>query len=789
MTSPTVAEIDEAATNFIADTVTADAKINGVAGTVIDRHGTETNNLQQIFQDIGYRPPVDFVAGLAPADGSFTVSYLGEVYGANPSSIPFVTTAVFVASEWLKIQQYTIYDTIPDMIAGTEDPRGVGSIWNAGGFNFEEVASGGDVVNAVDVNLNALVGQSSFSPAQHGALGDGVTDDSAAMLVALDGASGILDGQGGVYKINSPINPAPPAFGKTLYIDNLTLDFSGVPDQGGSPDYLLTFAGSQGADVALSADAAAGAASVVVADASTLAVDQWVWVHSDALFEVSQGVLLGHSVKILDITGTTITFHTALLYPFIVADNAAIAPLSLGGSVKIGPNVQVIGAGQFTQCAISFDKMLSPIVMDGATFDNVDYASIRYSRTVGGYCGAFRSTKATAVGTSYGLILANGVRDLRIQGCEGSDMRHLVTGGDNDGVNIFVTVSGCYISGCRDAGLDCHGAGDYWAFIGNTVVGSTTDSGALDGIIFQGNNVEFIGNTLLNIRRHGIFHQRLSVIGDASTLVANNRFFNSGGSGVSDVAIQVSAEEADIEDVVITGNLMADGANEHNIRCLGTNGTFESVNITGNVVGKEAEASIASLLVRVNGASPIKSVNVVGNTLRANAGNCVYMQGFGALIENVNVANNNLHSAVAGVEAIRLDNVAGYVETGNLHDLEATSRVYVIDELNCTNVVLDARHNSQRLSTAPTLVIDPDENFITINETGTTTITLPDATVYPGRIINLHSTQAQLSISAAANVIPIDNATTPGTAILPAVDGAWCDLRSDGTNWMIIKAG
>lgn len=100
---PTPSEIDTAATNFIADTDTADAKINGAAGTVVDRHGTTTDNLEKIFSNLGYAAPVAFTSGLSPSGGSFTVTYLGATYAANPSSIPFTTTASFDSSQWLLI--------------------------------------------------------------------------------------------------------------------------------------------------------------------------------------------------------------------------------------------------------------------------------------------------------------------------------------------------------------------------------------------------------------------------------------------------------------------------------------------------------------------------------------------------------------------------------------------------------------------------------------------------------------------------------------------------------------
>jgi hypothetical protein len=64
----------------------------------------------------------------------------------------------------------------------------------------------------------------------------------------------------------------------------------------------------------------------------------------------------------------------------------------------------------------------------------------------------------------------------------------------------------------------------------------------------------------------------------------------------------------------------------------------------------------------------------------------------------------------------------------------------------------------------------------------TCTVTLPAAASFVGREITFSNLQAFTVVSVASNVAPIGSAT-PGTAILPAVIGAWATLLSDGTNW------
>jgi hypothetical protein len=79
--------------------------------------------------------------------------------------------------------------------------------------------------------------------------------------------------------------------------------------------------------------------------------------------------------------------------------------------------------------------------------------------------------------------------------------------------------------------------------------------------------------------------------------------------------------------------------------------------------------------------------------------------------------------------------------------------------------------------------------WIIVNNTGgTTTLTLPDATLATGTELMIKTAQAQAVISASSNVVPLTFANTASTSILPATDGAWCTLVSNGTFWVIMQA-
>lgn len=98
-----------------------------------------------------------------------------------------------------------------------------------------------------------------------------------------------------------------------------------------------------------------------------------------------------------------------------------------------------------------------------------------------------------------------------------------------------------------------------------------------------------------------------------------------------------------------------------------------------------------------------------------------------------------------------------------------------------------AAHPAVSTQTADFTVADTD-GWLINNKTGSTcTVTLPDATLWAGRVLTFKNLQLQTVVSASSNVVPIGS-TTPGTAILPLVVGAWATLVSDGTNWVIMAS-
>jgi hypothetical protein len=97
------------------------------------------------------------------------------------------------------------------------------------------------------------------------------------------------------------------------------------------------------------------------------------------------------------------------------------------------------------------------------------------------------------------------------------------------------------------------------------------------------------------------------------------------------------------------------------------------------------------------------------------------------------------------------------------------------------------------LSSAPVVktadfTVSNGETWLINNKSGSTcTVTLPAPASNVGRILYFQNYQAQLLVSASANVIPIEGGAA-STSILLAVAGQTATLVSNGTNWVMTQS-
>jgi len=88
--------------------------------------------------------------------------------------------------------------------------------------------------------------------------------------------------------------------------------------------------------------------------------------------------------------------------------------------------------------------------------------------------------------------------------------------------------------------------------------------------------------------------------------------------------------------------------------------------------------------------------------------------------------------------------------------------------------------------TAATFTVPQTSRFVTFNSASAIAVTLPTASLYPGRTLGLKTISTGAVTSASANVIPLATTTAAATLFSANTAGKWTTLVSNGTNWVIM---
>jgi hypothetical protein len=185
-------------------------------------------------------------------------------------------------------------------------------------------------------------------------------------------------------------------------------------------------------------------------------------------------------------------------------------------------------------------------------------------------------------------------------------------------------------------------------------------------------------------------------------------------------------------------------------------------------------------------------VNSSAWTAYSNTGTIVRYQRFLEIVSGSNfVIEGNMTSRKnvgvhlwANAKNLRIGRSNRFINTGSPRNTVN----YINDSSFKSSIKIDITDSSVPVTKTANFTVADDERIIIVNQAGTTTVTLPTAANYPGDTIMLTTIQAQLVVSVASDVVPRIGGSA-GTAILPATDGAWARLVSDGSNWIIVGSG
>ncbi len=149
------------------------------------------------------------------------------------------------------------------------------------------------------------------------------------------------------------------------------------------------------------------------------------------------------------------------------------------------------------------------------------------------------------------------------------------------------------------------------------------------------------------------------------------------------------------------------------------------------------------------------------------ANNAFYSVGYGSVSEPNNVGTPGANASANYFYSLGTTNNAKYVTLANL-------------------LWGDVGNASSKTASTAVTIGDEAQGPLIFTAASTVTLTLPDATFFPGRWIYLKTLVSDV-VSASSNVKPIGS-DTAGTAILAASAGKWAALQSNGTDWIVMMS-
>jgi hypothetical protein len=750
-----------------------------------------------------------YAAGTTTPLASYTSST-----GATPNANPIILDAAGRVPEEIWLTEGLLYKFVlmdandvliwtKDNIIGAADLVGFAAdLANASDpakgdalVGFRQSNSSGNLTGSVNSTVHKKL-QEIISFKDFGAVGDGTTNDQAAIQAALTAANGqIIDGQNLTYKINAPI----ALTASNTVIKNATFDFSDMADQPSSPDLCLVVSGSIGTAAALTVTTSVGAVTITVASTTGFAADDLVFLKSNAVWDSGSSVTYGQYARINTvISSTQFSLTEGVALRFATTDSATVAKVTPIKNVKFD-HMSFIGADANLQAGI-YVSYGENVTVSNCQFNGFDYSAVSFFRCYQSTIDGCRQLKSSAAGYSYAYALIGGCFSCSVLNSWGEDNRHTVTIGGSNGVNMFTKVIGCHATASKDAGFDSHSASLNTLFMGNHVVNSAArlGAGSHDGIISQGANTSIIGNTVINPLGSGIFYQPLFQNGQYSgvTISDNTVIMDTAGDGSTGLGIYVQLNATtgptDLNGVIIKNNNVSGGDSNASgsygiyVQNLKASGELNGLIIEGNYVKLANSATAYPLFIRTNAASAvIRDIVISNNVLKAdNFGYSIYILASIASSSILNITGSgNVFDADTYAIFLTATGTINKINLGPNHN----SAPGLLNNTGATNVLLSDRNTYGVLAVTAATHNDFEEYdwYLFNRAAGTVTVTLPAAGNSKGRVLHFKTINPQAVVSASSNVEPLIT-NTPGTAILPATDGAWATLYSDGSTWIIM---
>ncbi len=496
-------------------------------------------------------------------------------------------------------------------------------------INFLQAGSGA-VTRTAQAKMRDTVSVKDF-----GAVGDGVADDSAAIQDAVDSltSGGTLVFPFGTYKINTHIDITVGNI--TLLGNGSTIDATAMafdPAVRNSAAVFRFDSPNPTNSTTLASTALKGAKTLTLTSAAAAVVGKFIRCISDQVQYRNGGELayFNDQNKIVDVSGSTVTLDTNLLYPLTVGPYTVTVYMTqmisnitvdgftmLGGGVRQNPLANGLG----------------PIGVSGNYVENMTVKNCKFygfqgvSVWIEGGCDAvvkdcyfdgIDPNIPIVEGQNSGFYGAYAVRMARalMTGCVGQRVRKVFDGSE---VNQFIQ--------SNSIGSNTHRAafGSHEEVYNLNVVGCTTYS-CYQGCNLRALTANVTGNTFIggdaSENAVGTGDMLYTDPGRAQYIISSNRFYSTTtGSG----AFTLSC----CSDLLIIANNTSEG-NNPGIELGGTNASYVNTSITGNIFlfGPTPFTAAAINVIAASGVDgPFQGLLIANNTSRGHISNMISLNG------------------------------------------------------------------------------------------------------------------------------------------------------------------
>ena len=455
----------------------------------------------------------------------------------------------------------------------------------------------------------------SIYPEDHGALGDGVTDDTVAINAAIVAASA---GNGRV-KFSAKTYLAS----EIEIVPGVTLVGAGmggtVLKQLGAPPRMISAEGPPlSPPVPLSSQAAPFDLTLNVSSTAGWSENDYLLLSDNHPFNPNgESYKSGELVRIKVInSGTQVTLWSPVVGSWAPNDAYTIANFAIVQKIDLAPSVGISNMtirGNYSSITnlVRFLYIDSPVV-ENVRFEDCGHDGLRLVScldTTVTKCVFDRFHDDINGGHSgYGIHLSGACDGVAISNCHFNNCRHGITTGANGNIGMphRVVITGCTGTNCSQSPFDTHALGD-----GITISDCLSYGSGGHGISIRTRNTRVENCQIINARGHGI---ALVETLCRNITLANNEIFRSGNN-----AHGISASSP-IDGLRITNNIIrrpgADG--------ITVNGQSTQVVIADNTVENYGQGISNRSGIVGTGSSGSGRWLVARNFIRADSGSANY---------------------------------------------------------------------------------------------------------------------------------------------------------------------